>query len=572
MQSIFSRLLATGLLAMLLPTLAQAHFTWLSSDDEGRALLFFGETPDQMDYKLPAPLAKAKVQYQAIGGEPQDLAIAKVEEDDFIGLRSEPKAVDTGVLTSHCTYGNYHGTLLTYYVKHYAGDLAQAAPAENKAAPEGFAIDARPSLIDRGVALTVTRDGKPVEGAGVTLIDPSGETADKETGKDGVVKFYNIAAGKIGFIVAVTEDAEGEAAGKEYTSISHYLTLTTNIDGAKTSDASASGSEKDDEEKAAAEKADAAEKAAAAAPPVPSALTPLPQGVASFGAAVADGYVYVYSGHIGPAHSHSKEHYSQNFYRLPLEGGEWQELPMEGPLQGLALVPYEGKVYRVGGMHSRNSEEEDTDMNSVDTFSVFDPETNKWTSLPKLPEARSSHDAVVVDGVLYVVGGWTLAGTEDGEWLETAWKIDLNNLDAGWQSITEPPFLRRALAAGYAGNSLVVIGGIDEAGEISREADALDLETGEWSKLPELPGDGMQGFGVSAWNHEGKLYVSGSSGAVLTLSDDMKEWQEVAQHADKRFFHRLLPAGENRLLMIGGASLKRRSNAPDSEWVELGAN
>ena len=127
MNSRFLIRLATLTVVAMLPTLAQAHFTWLSSDDEGRALLFFGETPDQMDYKLPAPLAKAKVQYQPIGGEPQDLAVAKVEEDDFIGLRSEPKAVDTGVLTSHCTYGNYHGTLLTYYIKHYAGDLAQAA-------------------------------------------------------------------------------------------------------------------------------------------------------------------------------------------------------------------------------------------------------------------------------------------------------------------------------------------------------------------------------------------------------------------------------------------------------------
>ena len=539
-----------GLMAMA--SVSHAHFPWLSSDDEGRVLLFFNESPHEMDYRMPEVVGKAKVMLKGKTDELKQVELEAEETKEFVGRKSEPDAVSTGVLTTTCVYGNYHGTLLSYYVKHYAGNVKQAAELEGDKAVDGFAIDARPSLIDKGIAITVTRDGKPVSDANVTVTTPDGEQADKQTGKDGVAKFYNLAEGKLGFTVGVTDKEEGELNGEKYTSASHYLTMTV--------DTSVPPKEETPADK---------EKAASNEPPVPSALKPLPEAVTSFGAAVAGDHVYVYSGHTGRAHAHSKEHYSQRFVRMPLDGGEWQELPMQDPVQGLALVPYDGKVYRVGGVFSHNSKDEDADMHSVDKVAMFDPATNQWSDLPSLPQARSSHDAVVIDGVLYVAGGWDLQGTPDGVWSETALKLNLEHPEEGWQELPQPPFVRRALATSFVDNTLVVIGGIDEFGDISRQVDALDLASGEWRTLPELPGDGMQGFGVSAWNHKGKLYVSGSSGIVYALSDDLDGWQEVARHADPRFFHRLLPAGDDRLLMIGGASLTRRGHVADSEWVEL---
>ncbi len=241
---------------------------------------------------------------------------------------------------------------------------------------------------------------------------------------------------------------------------------------------------------------------------------------------------------------------------------------MERPLQGFPLVPYAGKIYRVGGMHATNAPDDAADLFSVNTFSAFDPSTKQWTALASLPEPRSSHDAVVIDGWLYVVGGWKLDGGDEGEWLDTAWKIDLAS-PAEWQPVATPPFSRRALAASYAGNWLLAIGGIDDAGDISRRVDALDLVTGEWQQLADLPGDGMHGFGVSAWNHQGKLYMSGTAGKVYRFDAANNAWNCVAELDDRRFFHRLLPAGRQRLLMIGGASIDREGHVADSEWVEL---
>ena len=43
----------------LLAGQAQAHFPWLAVDDDGRALVFFGERPDERNYHLPEALAAA---------------------------------------------------------------------------------------------------------------------------------------------------------------------------------------------------------------------------------------------------------------------------------------------------------------------------------------------------------------------------------------------------------------------------------------------------------------------------------------------------------------------------------
>src|SRR6185312_1219303 len=141
-------------------------------------------------------------------------------------------------------------------------------------------------------------------------------------------------------------------------------------------------------------------------------LPPLPEPVASFGAVVADGWLYVYGGHTGEEHEHSAANLSAHFRRIQLDGGEeWQDLPMQTHLQGLPLVAHGGKIYRVGGLNNRNATKKDAaDPHSTDEFAEYDPVTNKWSALTPLPAARSSHNAAVIGDRLYVVGGWKLDG------------------------------------------------------------------------------------------------------------------------------------------------------------------
>jgi N-acetylneuraminic acid mutarotase len=242
---------------------------------------------------------------------------------------------------------------------------------------------------------------------------------------------------------------------------------------------------------------------------------------------------------------------------------------MQTPLQGLAVVAHGGKLYRIGGMNARNATTDDQeDLHSTTKFAEFDPATNEWTALAPLPAPRSSHNAVVIGERLYVTGGWTLAGPRDGTWLDDSLVYDFENPSAGWQTLPEQSIQRRALAAGEWRGKLVALGGMDENRKVSQRVDVFDPQSGQWSRGPNLPGKGMAGFGVSAWNLDGRLYVSGFRGQVYRLTDEGSDWEEVARLAKPRFFHQLVPAGtEDALLAVGGAS--RDGHLADVERIDV---
>ena len=187
---------------------------------------------------------------------------------------------------------------------------------------------------------------------------------------------------------------------------------------------------------------------------------------------------------------------------------------------------------------------------------------------PRFPPPRSSHNAVVIGDKLYVTGGWTLSGSRKGEWLDDSLVYDFSDPSSGWQKLPKQDFQRRALAAGQWNGKLAALGGMDENAEISRRVDFFDPATGKWSQGPELPGTGMSGFGVSAWNLNDNLYVSGFNGRVFKLADDGSKWEEVAKLAQPRFFHQLVPAAKaDALLVVGGAS--RDGHLADVELIDV---
>lgn len=284
-------------------------------------------------------------------------------------------------------------------------------------------------------------------------------------------------------------------------------------------------------------------------------ISTIPEAIASFGAVVSDGWLYIYSGHIGKAHDHSKDNLSQHFRRMRLASGEWENLPMQTPVQGLALVAHQGMVYRIGGMTAKNSAAEDADLHSTDDFCRYDPLTKQWTKLPSLPKGRSSHDAVVIDNRIYVCGGWELSGEDEGEWHNNALVFDLSKPNEVWESLPEQPFERRALAVSHFDGCLYVIGGMNSDHEIDRSVNVYDPKKKAWMEGPELPGEGMNGFGASAWNDGKRLYVSGSNGIVYRLADDGSAWKEIERLETPRFFHQLVPS-DNTILAVGGASMK----------------
>lgn len=283
-----------------------------------------------------------------------------------------------------------------------------------------------------------------------------------------------------------------------------------------------------------------------ARPPQPSAL---PRAVTSFGAASGGGWLYVYGGHIGREHAHSRDNVVGDFYRLNLaDGTTWQALPTGPALQGLALVcGPDGQVYRIGGLQAFNAATEEADLHSTAEVAAYDPDTGRWRQLTPLPEPRSSHDAIVHDGVVYVVGGWTLAGADRATWLTTAWRADLRREPLVWETLPAPA-PRRAAALAVFAQQLAILGGMDENGMLDTVA-ALPFGGTNWQPLPALPGTA---FGTAAIGHRGDLLATVMEGQLLRLTAGATHWQPCQQLEVPRFFHRLVANG-NAVLALGGA-------------------
>jgi outer membrane protein assembly factor BamB len=286
----------------------------------------------------------------------------------------------------------------------------------------------------------------------------------------------------------------------------------------------------------------------------------MPQPATSFGATINDGWLYYYGGNTGKAHEFNRDCIRGEFFRLHLpDGSAWEKLPGGPALMGASLVADGGRTIRIGGMSAHNEKGAPNDLFSSDEVAAFDPATRQWAPLPKLPEARSSADAAILGHTLYVGGGWTLAGREGDKakstWADKMFSLDLQAPEKGWQTIPQQ-FQRRAIAVAVHAGRLWFLGGMEVHDELSRHTDWYDPASGEWGHGPDLPDTTMAGFGMAACDQGGRLYASPVSGKLLVLSADGAKWDEAGALATPRFFHRLLPLADGRLIALGGSGRK----------------
>jgi hypothetical protein len=162
----------------------------------------------------------------------------------------------------------------------------------------------------------------------------------------------------------------------------------------------------------------------------------------------------------------------------------------------------------------------------------------------------------VLENSIYVVGGWTMSGGEEPAWHGTAHVLELGAERPTWRAIAKPPFERRALSLAAHDGRIYAVGGMRSDGDPTTEVDVFDPAANTWSQGPPLVGEGMDGFGSSAYAAGGRLYVSTYSGTLQRLTKDGQSWEVVRQLPRARFFHRMLPLSDAQLLLLGGASME----------------
>lgn len=311
-------------------------------------------------------------------------------------------------------------------------------------------------------------------------------------------------------------------------------------------------------------------------------LSPVPYGVTSFGAAAVDGKVYLYGGHTGRPHSYSLDGISGKLLALDTKqkNAQWEELSTGPKLQGLAMVSHGGKLYRIGGLTIEPIQGENADGNSadsddaseqefsedetqtkegyklysVDTVTAFDPKTGKWSDLPPLPEPRSSHDAVVIDGSIFVLGGWNLNGDVE-DWAGQGFRLDLSATAPRWTKLEMPETKRRAMSLAAANSKVYMIGGMSEGGDLLNEVAVYDINQSNWDTVADLPASGrLKGFGNSSFAVDGNIYCQTFDGSLRMFNPGATKWTDV-ETLEKRFFQRLLKLNDKQLIVIGGSNM-----------------
>jgi N-acetylneuraminic acid mutarotase len=210
----------------------------------------------------------------------------------------------------------------------------------------------------------------------------------------------------------------------------------------------------------------------------------------------------------------------------PLDGGNlpagWTTLTsLPAPQQEIAVVALDGLIYVMGGFS--------TGAAAVATTVAYDPSTDTWSSRADFPLPANHMNASVVDGQIWVTGFLFMGFTAD----ERTFVYDPAD-DAWTPGPDMPPTRGRgSSAAGVIDGLVYVAGGLAPGGGSVAWTDALDPVTGIWTELSDAPRafDHM-GNGVV----DGKLIVAaGRNGGIYSFVDSVHiydpqtgEWTDAA--------------------------------------------
>ena len=169
-------------------------------------------------------------------------------------------------------------------------------------------------------------------------------------------------------------------------------------------------------------------------------------------------------------------------------GGEWQQLaPMPAARQELATAVLNGKIYVLGGY--------DADGVSTSTVFVYNPNTNTWSFAHPLPAPNNHNNAAVAAGKLYSFGG-----------LSSATYL-YDPVADSWAQVASLNFTRSNTAAvGVINDKIYVAGGLAAGNAV----EVFDPTTNNWTVLaPMSVSRNHCGGGVI----NGKFYVVGGRGS-----------------------------------------------------------
>ena len=279
--------------------------------------------------------------------------------------------------------------------------------------------------------------------------------------------------------------------------------------------------------------------------------------------AVLDGRIIVAGGVLSQAPGFTDQ---VEAYDVKLD--RWTALaPLPEGRHHIALAEAGGKIYGIGGFSGAIP-----DWRAHATVFVYDPQANRWSAGPALPQARAEGVVAPVNGKIYFIGG-RVPDSPDAAHInqhaDTARGEVLDVRSSRWERIADAPTARNSAAAAVIGGKIYVVGGrqmVKQADGRQRPVNVATLEvydpaSGRWESRAPMPQ--AQG-GLAAAAHGGKLYAFGgeqfvpdskvfAEGWVYDPASD--RWSALPPMPTPRHGHGAAVVGQRLYLMGGGVKV-----------------
>jgi N-acetylneuraminic acid mutarotase len=218
----------------------------------------------------------------------------------------------------------------------------------------------------------------------------------------------------------------------------------------------------------------------------------------------------------------------------------------------------DGKLYVVGGCRGFPPTGPDCSAGITNVLEVYNPGTDTWTTLTPMPTPRGGLTAAVIDGKLYVVGGFPQCPpcTPQFGVLEV---YDPTN--DTWETRAPMPTPREGAGVAVRDGKLYVVGGFVRPDFVTiGTLEVYDPETDTWVTKAPMPTDRYY-LAVGVMN--GRLYAAG--GYSWTLSENVSTMEEYDPSTDSWETRAPMPTAcwdldagviDNQLYVVGGANEK----------------